>query len=245
MDEKIPALKASERNETGKPRSRKLLAILFALVAIVLVVLFFRSSLSKIQDIVVEGAHHATPEQVKAVLGASPGDSFFVPSSDKLAARVRKLGAVKEVAVKKSFPGKLTVAVTEYKEVAAQLDDKGNMSAVLENGLVVPYKAGTLPNKPLLTDWKADDPNWKALCKTLGLMPEGLLTDLSEVRPVPSKSYPDRIKLYTRSRFEVVTTVSKLSSKIVYLSDIVENREPGRVVLLEADTYTPYSAGTP
>jgi cell division protein FtsQ len=42
----------------------------------------------------------------------------------------------------------------------------------------------------------------------------------------------------------VVTTVSKLQDKISYLNEIIENREPGTIVMLEADTYMPYSAQT-
>jgi cell division protein FtsQ len=36
--------------------------------------------------------------------------------------------------------------------------------------------------------------------------------------------------------------VQLLAEKIPFLSDIVQNREPGKIIMLEVDTYLPYSA---
>jgi cell division protein FtsQ len=240
MNERIPALKREP--EAPRRRGSKLLAILIALFAIVLVVLFFRSSLSKVADIKVTGTKHLSEAQVKAALGIKPGDSFFSPGSGKLENKVRGLRPVKDVRVIKKFPGSVEVRVTEFGEVAAELTADGSIRIVLANGLALPAKSGSLPDKPILTGWKAENAMLQALCAALDAMPPALLTDLSEIKPDPSASYPDRIKLFTRSRFEVQTTVSKLQEKIPYLSEIVENREPGRLIMLEADSYMPYSA---
>jgi len=240
MRERIPALQREP--EVPKRRFGKLLAIVILLFVIVLVILFFRSSLSKVSLIEVTGIHHLSEAQVMEKLDIASGDSFFVPGSGELGKRVGLLPPVKDAQVIKKFPGKIEVRVTEYSDVAVEIGSDGAVRAVLENGLALPVAAGELPDKPILTGWKPEDPIREALCRTLASMPAALLLDLSEIKPDPSKSYPDRIKLFTRSRFEVVTTVSKLADKIPYLSEIVENREPGQIVMLEADTYLPYSA---
>ncbi|WP_219637783.1 cell division protein FtsQ/DivIB [Cohnella sp. CFH 77786] len=240
MNERIPALKREP--EVPRRRISKLLAVLIALFAIVLVVLFFRSPLSKVADIRVTGTNHLSESEVKKALGIVPGDSFFSPGSSKLEGNVKALPPVKNVRVVKKFPGTVEVRVQEYGEVAMEIGTDGAVRVVLENGLAVPAKSGSLPDKPILTGWRPDDAARKALCQALASMPDDLLTDLSEIKPDPSASYPDRIKLFTRSRFEVITTISKLQEKIPYLSEIVENREPGRILMLEADTYLPFSA---
>jgi cell division protein FtsQ len=242
MNERIPALKREA--EIPRRRGGKLLALVILLFAIVLVVLFFRSPLSKVNDIHVTGTNHLSEAEVKNALGIQPGNSFFVPSSSKLGERIRKLKPVKDVKVLKKFPGKWEIQVTEFSEVATEITADGSIWAVLGNGLALPVKDKVLPDRPILTGWKQGDAVRKSLCAVLGNMPEALVADLSEITPDPSKAYPDRIRLFTRSRFEVVTTVGKLQEKIPYLSDIVQNREPGRVVMLEADTYMPYSAET-
>ncbi len=240
MNERIPVLK----RETEAPRRRggKLLAVVLALFAIVLVILFFRSSLSKVTEIQVAGIYHLSEAEVKEALGVAPGDSFFTPGSGKLAANVQALPIVKQVQVFKKFPGVVEVRIQEYAEVAMELGTDGALKVVLENGLSLPAKSEQLPDKPILTGWEPEAAARAALCQTLAAIPSAFLTDLSEIKPDPSQSYPDKIKLFTRSGFEVVTTVSKLVDKIPYLSEIIENREPGTIVMLEADTFLPFSA---
>lgn len=240
MKERIPALQREP--DVPKRRIGKLLIVLILLFVIVLVVLFFRSSLSKVTEIQVTGNLHASREQVLETLGIVPGDSFFVPGDAKLARNVKTLAPVKEARVIKKFPGTVEVRITEYREVAAEIGTNGDIRVVLENGLALPVEHGTMPDRPILTGWRPDDPVRLSLCATLAVLPDALLADLSEIKPDPSASYPDRIKLFTRSRFEVVTTVLKLPDKIPYIREIVENREPGKIMMLEADTYLPYSA---
>lgn len=241
MAERIPALK----EEPAAPRRRggKLLWIVFALFVIALIVLFFRSSLSRISDIEISGAKYATAAEVEKALGIREGDSFFKGNPKTLEARIEAIGSVQHATVTKRFPGHLKVEVQEYAAVAVELNDAGQASRVLANGLSIPLAQGeSLPDMPILTGWKADDPNRAALCEVLGKLQPSVLSDFSQIAPDPSNAYPDRIKLFTRSKFEIVTTIGKLPGKMDILSEIVENRAPGRITLLEADTYQPYSA---
>jgi cell division protein FtsQ len=241
MTERIPALKVNGDKRTSRGKT-VFLWIVFTLVIIILVVLFFRSSLSKYSDIQVTGTSYLSQEEVLQALDVKAGDSFFFPNTSELKARVARLKPLQSVSIVKKFPSVLRVTVSEYPEVAVQLSADGQVFSVLANGLVLPLREGKLPDKPILSGWQQDDPNLIALCKILSGLPSYMLSDLSEIHPDPSTAYVDRIKLFTRSRFEIVTTVSKLSDRISYLSDIVQNREPGKVVMLEADTYMPYSA---
>jgi cell division protein FtsQ len=241
MTDRIPALKREEVVPRTH-RGRKLLRIVIALFIIVLIVLFFRSPLSKISEIQVSGTEYLSKEEITKALGVSPGDSFFLPGIGQLKKRISSLKPIESVKIIKNFPGVLRVEVKEYPQVAVQLAADGKVFAVLANGLSLPIPDGSLLDKPILSGWKAEDPNLVALCVLLSGLPSYLLADLSEIHPDPSVSYPNRVKLFTRSRFEVVTTVEKLKDKISYLSDIVQNREPGKIIMLEADTYLPYSA---
>ncbi len=241
MTERIPALRREEQVPRSR-RGKKLLRILSALFAIVVIVLFFRSPLSKVTEIQVTGMEYLSKEEVIRALGISPGDSFFVPGASKLKKRVGSLKPIESVTIVKNFPGKLRVEVKEYPQVAIQLAADGKMFAVLSNGLTLPIPDGKLLDKPILSGWQPENPNLIVLCRVLSGLPSYLLADLSEIHPDPSVSYPNRIKLFTRSRFEVVTTVELLKDKISFLSDIVQNREPGKIIMLEADTYLPFSA---
>lgn len=243
MLERIPAL--PQQKAAPRRRGGKLLWIVIALFVAVLIVLFFRSSLSRISVIDISGTTYLNETKVLSQLGVSIGDSFFMPGSDKLAERLRHLPQIKDAKIVKKFPGELHVTVVEYPAVALRMDGQGGLAIVLENAYTVqPAAGGSLPNKPVLTNWREDDPQLAALCKALGSMDAVGLEDFSEISPDPSSAYPDRIRIFTRSGFDVLTTIGKLGDKIAILRELVENREPGTVVLLDSDTYSPYSAQT-
>jgi len=241
VSERIPALKR-EREAPRTKRGKRLLKIVIGLFVIVLIVLFFRSPLSKISEIQVVGNEYMDAGEIIRSLGVSAGDSFFIPSIGKLKNRTNSLKPIDSVKIIKKFPGVLRVEVKEYPLVAIQLAKEGKVYAVLSNGLTLPMPEGKLLDKPILSGWKPDDKNLIAVCRVLNELPSYLVADLSEIHPDPTISYPNRIKLFTRSRFEVITTIESLPDKISYLSDIVQNREPGKIIMLEADTYLPYSA---
>lgn len=239
--ERIPALKREEKIPRTR-RGKRLLRLLIALIVIVLIVLFFRSPLAEISEIQIAGTEYLTKEEILQQLDVTPGDSFFVPSIGQIKERLEGLKPIEKVTIIKNFPGVLRVEVKEFPQVAVQLSADNKVLAVLSNGLTLPIPEGRVLDKPILSGWKPEDANLIALCRVLNELPGYLLADLSEIHPDPSVSYPNRIKMFTRSRFEVLTTVEKLKDKIPYLGDIVQNREPGRIIMLEADTYLPYSA---
>ena len=46
--------------------------------------------------------------------------------------------------------------------------------------------------------------------------------------------------MYTRSKFEVITSVSLLRDKVEYLNQVTEMERPGVITMLEADSYVPF-----
>ncbi|UJF35140.1 cell division protein FtsQ/DivIB [Paenibacillus hexagrammi] len=232
-----------------RPRSRsnrKLLSFLFIFFITVLIILFFQSSLSRISDIQIEGNELIPTDSIGQAAGIVAGDRFFATSSRAIEQRIKKLPMVKSAQVVKHFPGSIHIQVQEYPKVAFQITADGTKEAVLADGAVVTLKDGAFPlDKPILTGWSDDDPNKAALCKVLGDIPVGALADISEIKPDPSESYPDKIKLYTRSDFEVYTTITYLPEKIdklpAYIASLEEeNITSGMIRMLEVDDHAPF-----
>ncbi|MFL1674235.1 FtsQ-type POTRA domain-containing protein [Paenibacillus thiaminolyticus] len=234
----------------GKPPKKKraaakLIWLLSILCIVLLVVLFFRSPISKVTEVRWIGEHFVTKDELGEVSGLKPGEPFFGTSEATISARIQeKFPYVKSVKMVKHFPGVVEVYVHEYAAVAYELSADGQVLACLENGTVVKPSAQlkTVLEKPVLTKWDGQAEVRGLLSQQLAKIPKGLLADISEISFYPSSSYPDRIKMYTRSGFEVVTTVSALPDKITYLSGVVETQEPGRITMLKADSYIPYSS---
>jgi cell division protein FtsQ len=237
----VPAIREARISSRS---NRKLLFLLFLFFVTLLVILFFHSSISRIETIHIKGYKYLSKEQILQASGLKPGDHFFFAGKRAIEQRIGNLSIVEAVKVNKNFPGVIEISIEEFPEAALVLSE-GTPKVILSNGVTVDFKAdGGLIHKPVLTGWSVDDPIRKELLRVLTEIPDHLLADISEILPAPSPSYADRIKIYTRSKFEVITTVSYLPEKIKILDDIIyvarEENMPVRIVMLEADTYAPY-----
>lgn len=234
----MPLLK---EDKPSKRMSRKITIILLLLFIALLAVIFFRSSVSKITAINFQGDKYTSREELLAASGLTIGGQFFAVSGDAVESALTGLKTVQEAAVDKKFPGVINISIKEFPAVAYELDEAGSLEAILSSGAAVSVKdTGIAVEKPILTNWKADDPYKTKLCQALADIPNELTSDISEIVPSPTLSFPDRIKLYTRSRFEVITAISLLKDKVEYLNQVIENEQPGLIKMLEADSYVPF-----
>ena len=241
---KVPAIREPGRRRKG---NGKLLALLLLFFLTVLVILFFQSSLSKILHIDIKGNELVPAETIGQAAGIQPGEFFFSVSSAKIEKRIRKLPVIEDVKVTKHFPGQIYIRVKEYPRVGFQFTESGQRQVLLADGTVLDVDPDSpLPvDKPIFRNWPDGDPLKVALCKTLSQIPDHLLSDVSEIRPDPSASYPDKILIYTRSGFEVHTTVGYLPDKIPYLDLFVrelheKNITTGMIQMLETDSHLPF-----
>lgn len=234
----VPVLK------NAKPRmktSRKVVAILLLLFVVLMGVLFFRSQMSKITEIRFSGNSYTTNAELLKQMGIQVGSSYFGTSESTIQSRLKAVHSIEKVTVDKQFPGLISITIKEYRAVAYALNKDGSLLAYLANGTEVPAKNGGIAvEKPLLTKWKKDDPNLSKLCNVLGQISDNLTTDISEIVPSPTLSYPDRIKMYTSSHFEVITAISLLPEKMEYLNSVIDSQQPGTLTMLEANSYSSF-----
>ncbi|WP_054027969.1 cell division protein FtsQ/DivIB [Bacillus sp. FJAT-28004] len=244
MSAQMPVLKEPTKKRMG---SRKLLTILILLFLALLAVLFFNSSISKISEIQIEGTRFVTREEIGKSAAILVGDAFFRTSSSTIEDRILTLPQINVAKVTKVFPGVVKISIEEYPVVAFELSKQGEMTALLSNGTTVEADSDEmqLVDKPVLSGWTDGNSVKAELTKQLGKMTTKQLSDLSEIIPYPSAAYPDRILMYTRTKFEVVTAVSVLNEKIEALNAVIETQEPGKITMLLADTYVPFESDSP
>lgn len=240
----IPVLK---ENRPKGNTSRKIVIILLLLFIVLLAVLFFRSSVSRISAIEITGNVYTATADLLEESGLREGDQFFGTSATEIIERLKTIKAVSTVTVEKQFPGTIHIKVQEFPTVAYELDTSGVLKAILSNGtsLNVPPTIGVAVEKPILTQWKPNDPLKAKLSEALAQIPNELTTDISEIIPNPTPSFPDQIRMYTKSQFEVITTISLLTDKVEYLNQVIETERPGKITMLEADTYVPFIPDNP
>lgn len=240
-EDRLPVIK---QPVPGRRSSRKLLIFLFVFFITLLVVLFFQSSLSQVSGVEIEGQQLVAEEEIRQAAAIRPGDHFFSVSSSKVSEQVKALKMIEDVTVTKHFPGVIHIQIKEFGKVAYQIGDNGQTEALLADGSAVPITVqGVALDKPILSGWSSGDPLKVKLCKTMASLDPAFFTDISEIKPAPSDSYPDKIKMYTRSQYEVQTTIGYLPNKIghlaSYIASLQQNKVYGGVIrMLEADTHS-------
>jgi cell division protein FtsQ len=243
-NERIPVIRPDKKQSRS---SRKLLFFLFFFFFIVLLILFFQSSISRIATIEIRGNQMVSSEEIGQASGLKTGDHFFGFRSSAVIQRIQALPAVKSATVSKKFPGLIVLEIKEHQRVAFQYSAEGQLEAVLANGYIIPvHGSGIIVDKPVLTGWEKDDP-WKLkLCQALAGIADSKLSFLSEIRPEPTVSYPDKVKIYTRSRYEVFTTITYLPEKMDILYALIDEMKQKKVdsgvfELLEVDVHKPFN----
>jgi len=243
MEDRLPVMKQH------KPRSRssrKLLLFLFLFFVTLLLILFFQSSLSKITEVTIGGQALVAEEQIRKAAAVAPGDHFFSVSTDGIAQQIKGLRMIESVEVKKRFPGRIEIQVKEFPKVAYQFGENGQIEALLADGSVIPVTMqGAKLDMPILSGWGKDDPLKADLCRAMAGLDPALFSDVSEIKPSPSQSFPDRIKMYTRTQFEVVTTIEFLPQKMpnmeTFIAKLRENNiTSGVLTMLLADSHAPF-----
>lgn len=241
---KIPVI---QKPPVKKKSNRKLVTLVVLFFLVVFVFLFLRSSLSKISTIEIVGNELVAQDQIRQALEVKPGDSYFLFRASKAVRDLKAISSLQQVRITKHFPGVIRVEVTEFPRVAFQLSDDGKFVAVLSNSNLVSIDGQKIPmDKPLLTGWKDNDPLKQKLCEILATIPDPYMSDISEIIPDPSAAWDDRIKMYTRSQFQVSTRVQLLSVKMPLLGDIVrstkeKNINTGLITMLEQDRSSGFS----
>jgi len=235
----LPVLKEPEPKKKSNVRLIVILVILFIAL---LAVIFFNSPLSKVTDVQISGTQFGNSNDVIKYAGVAVGDSYFFSSASKIEQNLLKNNSIQQATVTKKFPGQIKIQVQEYKVVAFELAENGDLMALLASGasLLTSSDRMQIMDKPILTGWQSDDLNKKELVKQLSTIDSALLSDISEISPIPSQAFPDRILIYTRTKFEIITAISLFSEKVVTMNGVIETQSPGRLTLLLADTFVPF-----
>lgn len=236
--ERMPHLAKPKPTRRG---SGKIMLLLLVLLAAILLILFLRSDMSKIAEIHISGNKHTTLAEVGQAIGVATGDSFFAVTARTLNERLAALPHVSDAAAVKQFPGRIVIELAEYPEVAYLLGADGQLKTLLANGLAVAMPEGEpVYNLPILSGWEERSPLLQQMAAALAELPAPLLADISQIKPEPADAWPDRIRMYTRSYFEVVTTIGYLPDRLDYMRAIIGDYEPGVITMLEANTHRPY-----
>ncbi len=239
IEERIPSMRDKRRRRTN----RKFIFIVTLFMFALLVVLYFQSSLSRIDKITLSGTN-------------LHDDAFYIAASDLAVDKslwgftiadvekdLLKVESVQEVKVSRKWLREVTVELVEWAPIA-YLENDGQYSLLLENGEVF-FQEQMLPEEdaPILNGF-AEAKHKKRITKQLKEMESNVYQLISEIIYEGTAEDPDHITVYMDDGYEVKAIIPTFAEKMAYYAEItaqLQEHEKG-VIDMEVGTYfTPYS----
>lgn len=242
--EKIPRLRKEDRK---KKTNRQLLLLMLLFFIILLVVLFFQSSISRVQDISVTGAKLVPAEEIITQSRLTFDMQYLFVNKAKVEETIiTALPAIERVDVRKTFPGKVELAVKERPRVALWMNSQGALYPVTnKGGILKQYPSGDgSVDKPIIRRWEIDQllPKFAA---QLDKVDPGIRQQISEIRHEPAANNPERLVLFMKDGFEVHTTIHNFADNMAWYPSFVqslqqEGKTEGIINLSEVKWFAPY-----
>lgn len=220
IEDRIPSM----RERRKKVANRKFFSIIVIFIIALLVVLYFQSPLSKIDQVSIKG-HQLYDEEVyieKSQL--STGDSFWSFSKDKVTENMQGLTGVQTVTVSRKWLRNVEISVKEAKPIAYVQEDEG-LQLLLSSGEVFDHQSMAIEQSaPILSHFESDQVLQK-MATVLQEIDESVMQLISEVSYTGTKEEPESITLYMDDGYEVLALLSTVAEKIDYYPEMVAQLE--------------------
>lgn len=208
-------------------------------------ILFFRSSFGKVENIIIKGNQWTSTADLLKKTGIKQGASLLFISNDEVEkSLVSAYPVIQKITLKKDFPSTLEIQVKENPIVATLLKE-GKEYPVFLNGTV-------LSNQPL-TEQKGDKPrlsSWNNLAILPNFMQEynrldsGVKLMISEIVYTGGVNHPDSLTLYMKEGYEVRTKIQGFAKNMAWYPSFVktlktEGKNKGIIYLSEVKYFEP------
>ena len=217
---------------------RWILVLVFFIVCLFAGYFFARSDFFAVRQFVVEGNSQITDERIIELSGLHIGENIFSLTPAKVESWVKIEPCVKEVKVKRSLPGIVSISVVERQAVA--IIDIGAAFVEIDNtGRVLDrYRLVSSANLPLISGVAVTE-----AIPGITVRGEGLEEALNILRSLPpdaedigeiNVANPQYIRLYTISGTEIrLGDSSGFADKYLVYSNILKDHKSNRGAALE------------
>lgn len=231
LEDRVPKLKKQKKKRTN----RRLILYLSILFLLVLFGIYFRSPISKIADISVDGNHYLNKDEVMALSSVTYDMSYFRINANQAAEKLMKQNEIKKAVVKKVFPNKIHISIEEYK-TTGYLKKDNTLYPILENGKSIgALKGNTLPvAAPIFIDFK-DDNTVQQLSNELAKLDSSIVRSISEIHFTPDDVIKDHITLFMGQGYVVSVTIQDFAQKMSTYPLIIKQLKPGDKVLIHLE----------
>lgn len=223
IEDRIPKLKHRRKQKAN----RRLIIYLSIFFLLIIGVVFFQSSLSKISSIKVIGNQNITEKEIIHYSKLAVGMSFWNVNNKKVEDNLKKHPEIKAVTVEKKLPNIIVIKVKEYQRIAF-IKSNGKYLPILENGDILKTKKNNnkeFLNAPILVNW-AKGEDIQEMIAQLRKLPTSIVNSISEIYYTPIPRDILQITLYMNDGNEVRASVRNFSQKMKYYPSMVKELDP-------------------
>lgn len=239
IEERIPSMREKRRRKTN----RKFIVILSVFVTALLVILYFQSSFSRIDEVNVGGANLHKQEFYKkesGLLKDKPIWGFTIKSAEQ---SLKEIDVVKEASVSRKWFRDVEITITEWKTIA-YIEDKEKYNLLLESGVIFP--AGqVMPEEkaPVLIGF-SDVADRKKIIAQLMDMEKDVYHLISEIILRDDAEHGTDLTVYMDDGYEVRAIISTFAEQMAYYPEITAqllDYEKGVIDMEVGTFFTPFS----
>lgn len=231
IEDRIPRLREARR----KKANRRFIFYLSFLLLLILMVVYLKSPLSYIQEIVVKGDEFVAKEAIIEKSALTTETSIWAFQLDDIEEKVKQLPEIETVDVARTWSHDLEITVTEFKKIA-YVDQGGSLSPLLESGSTLSLidRVDYRGDAPLLVGFN-DKEILQLMIEGIQSLPSYLLSHISEIHHQPTDANPYRVHLYMIDGFELLTSIRGFSEHIKAYPSVVSQLDKDSPGLIEID----------
>ena len=241
--------KHAKRRKRQKQIQYSVFGVLLFIIILILIYMF--TPLSKISSVEISGNNNTSKNTINKVINVKDNSRMYTYSTTNAQNKLEESTLINSAEVKKHFPNKLTVKVSE-KQIVALTKKKDKYVPVLEDGTELDdYDGNATDNGPILEGFEKDKK--EKIIQALSEMPAKVRGMIAEIKFDPQENAQNQIKLFTTDDIQILGNLNTIGKKMKYypqMSQSLERDESGElkkagyIDLSVGASFIPYSGGS-
>ncbi|MEB6035540.1 FtsQ-type POTRA domain-containing protein [Staphylococcus pseudoxylosus] len=241
--------KRAKRRKRQKQIQYSVFGVLLFIIILILIYMF--TPLSKISSVEISGNDNTSKNQINKAINVKDNSRMYTYSTTNAQNKLEESTLIKNAEVKKHFPNKLTVKVSE-KQIVGLTKKKDKYVPVLEDGTELEdYDGNATDNGPILEGFEKDKK--EKIIQALSEMPAKVRGMIAEIKFDPQENAQNQIKLFTTDDIQILGNLNTIGKKMKYypqMSQSLERDESGElkkagyIDLSVGASFIPYSGGS-
>ena len=231
--------KRAKRRKRQKQIQYSIFGVLLFIIILILIYMF--TPLSKVNSVKIAGNDNVSKSTIDKAINVKSSSRMYTYSTTKAKNNLEDNELIKSAEVKKVFPNKLSVKVTE-KQIVAMVQKKDNYVPILEDGSELKnYDGNATDDGPILEGFEKDKK--EKIIHELSSMPANVRSMIAEIKYDPQENAQSQIKLFTTDEIQIVGNLNTIANKMKYYPQMSQSLERDESGNLKKSGYIDLSVG--